>query len=154
MINKIRQLLLRKNQFLYNYNFEVEKFDTATFGLLIRYKKSFRTILVRLLDFGVYVLYGIFITFLATIYDNFGFSRFTIIAMFLGLLVLIIFIGGFLFHPRTKNILDELVRQKRLQIISEEKFNDYMNQINTAVENSKLSDEQKKETIEYNNNLR
>lgn len=154
MINKIRQLLLRKNQFLYNYNFEVEKFDTATFGLLIRYKKSFRTILVRLLDFGVYVLLGLLISYLTAPYDFFGFSRFTIITIFIGLLALIIFIGGFLFHPRTKNILDELVRQKRLQIITEEKFNDYINQINTAVENSKLSDEQKKETIEYNNNLR
>ena len=57
------------------------------------------------------------------------------------------------FYPTPQIILEELVRQKKLNKISEEKFNDYIKNINEAIENSNASEKEKKEAIDYNNDF-
>ena len=153
MIDKIRKLLHRKDQYIYNYNYEIDKFYSASFGLIIRYKKSGKRTIERLVNIGIYFLIGTLI-FSTRPFNFFGLSPLITIIALMAIVVLFIFIGGWIFHPRAMTILDELVRQKKLKIISEEKFNDYLNQINTAIENSNVSDKHQKEAIEYNNNLR
>jgi ABC-type multidrug transport system fused ATPase/permease subunit len=153
MIDKIRQLLHRKDQYIYNYNYEIDKFDSASFGLIINYKKSGKRTIERIVNISIYVLIGILI-FSTRPFNFFGLSPVITLIALMVIVVLFIFIGRLIFQPLTMTILNELVRQKKLNIISEEKFNDYLDKINSAIENSTGSDEHKKEAIEYNNNLR
>lgn len=153
MIDKIRKLLHRKDQYIYNYNYEIDKFDSASFGLIIRYKKSGKRIIERIVNISIYILIGILI-FSTRPFNFFGLSPLITLIALMALVVFLIFIWGLIFHPRTMTILDELVRQKKLNIISEEKFNDYLDKINSAIETSNASDGHKKEAIKYNNNLR
>jgi hypothetical protein len=155
MFNKIRQLLHRKDQFIYNYNYEIEKFDT-TFGFSIKYKNSWKRTIERLIKGSIYFLISLFI-FNTRPFDLFGFSPLFVLFSLIIIIIIILFIIGIIklvfFYPTPQIILEELVRQKKLNKISEEKFNDYIKNINEAIENSNASEKEKKEAIDYNNDF-
>ncbi len=147
MIKFISQIFHRKRQWQCSYNYIVDNFDSKYNRLNISYKNSSKnssakTAIIYLSEILIYIIFCVLIYFFLNELKLFNINPLFLIIPAGILFILCMFLFAIVFEPSSEVILKELGRQKKLKLITEEKYDFYINEILKAMESSKLSEEQ------------